>query len=212
MILDPFRQTVGFDLGKPGGAEIAPDQRGMAVIAEGPPDRHRLGPEAAVRKADHNGSARAQHTGGLAQHGDGIFQILHRDANHRRVDAPVLQQQRWVAVEVLDEPSGEPRVGGKLGRVHAEPDHLGILGLGRQMADPAAHQVEQHAALRQHGAVEIRQRGDRFVIDVINQPRLFVEQFVLVAVDLAEGALRQPERFAHVTSPSFEWRVLAETT
>ena len=92
-------------------------------------------------------AAGAQHARDLAQHRDRLLQILHRDADHRRVDAVVVERQVRVLVQVLHEPAAEARVRRQLGCVHAVADDLGITDLRRQMADPAAHQIEQHAAL-----------------------------------------------------------------
>src|SRR5262245_25336402 len=62
------------------------------------------------------------------------------------------------------------------------------------MADPAAHQIEERAARRQHGAIEIRQRGDRAVIDVLDETGRLVEQRVVRFVEAGEGARRQAQR------------------
>ena len=43
---------MGFDALEPGITQIKADQAGMAVVVEGSPHRHRLGPETAVGKAD----------------------------------------------------------------------------------------------------------------------------------------------------------------
>src|SRR5258708_38979436 len=74
LILDPFGEAVGFDLREPGMAQIALDQRRMAVIVEPVPDRHRLRRKAAVREADDDGSAGAQHPRDLAQHRDRLLE------------------------------------------------------------------------------------------------------------------------------------------
>src|SRR5258708_4107054 len=151
-ILDPLGQNPGFDRREPGMAQIELDQLGMPAIVQRAPDRHRLGPEAAVREADDERRAGPQHPPDIAQYGDRLLQILDRHADHRRVDAGVGERQPGFAVEVLDEPTIEPRVGGQLGGVQAMADHLAVADLRWQMADPAAHQVEQYAAGGQYAA------------------------------------------------------------
>src|SRR5258708_28856892 len=47
-ILDPFRQHAGLDRLEAGMAQVALDQPEMTAIVERAPDRHRLGPEAAI--------------------------------------------------------------------------------------------------------------------------------------------------------------------
>ena len=84
----------------------------------------------------------------------------------------VVERQVRILVQILDEPAAEARVRRQFGFVHAVADDFGIFDLRRQMADPAAHQIEQHAALRQHAAIEIGQRGDRVLVDMIDEPRL----------------------------------------
>ena len=67
-------------------------------------------------------------------------------------------------------------------------DHLGVAHLRRQMADPAAHQVEQYAAVRQGRPVQFGQCGDRAVVDMQHEARRLVEEFVLFRVEFGEGA------------------------
>ena len=81
------------------------------------------------------------------------------------------------------------------------PDHLGVVDLGRQMADPAAHQIEQHPIRRQNGAVKAGQRRNRPVVDMANQPRRLVEDRVVLGVELGERITRQPEPILHVSLP-----------
>ena len=103
---------MGLDIGEARMAQILLDQPGVAVIVQRPPHRHRLGPEAAVRKADDNRAAGAQDARRLAQQFDRALEVLDRDADHRRVDAAVAERQDRVAIEILHEPAAEARVRG----------------------------------------------------------------------------------------------------
>src|SRR5271169_741143 len=89
LVLDPLGQAVGLDLGEAGVAQVVRDELGVPGIVKRSPDRHRLGPEAAVREADSRRAAGPQHPRALAQDLDRALQILDRDADHRRVDAVV---------------------------------------------------------------------------------------------------------------------------
>src|SRR6185437_5602094 len=55
-VFDIFGKHAGLDRGKAGVLEIALDEGGVAPVVEGAPDCDRLGPEAAVRKADEIGA------------------------------------------------------------------------------------------------------------------------------------------------------------
>jgi len=163
----------------------------MPFVVESPPDRHGFCPEAPVRKADDERAAGPQNASDLAQHRHRLLQILDRHADHRRIDVRIRKRQRRVAVQVLDEPAVEPRIGGQFGGIHAVADHFGINHFRRQMADPAAHQIEQDAARGQYAAIELRQRGNCPVVDVMDEPGRLVKKLVLLPIDLGEGALRQ---------------------
>src|SRR5207249_640714 len=49
-VFDVFGQHAGFDRREAGVLEVALDEKGVALIVEGAPDRHRLGRETAVRE------------------------------------------------------------------------------------------------------------------------------------------------------------------
>ena len=64
-------------------------------------------------------------------------------------NSPVLERQPGVGVEVLDHEGVETLVAPQLHLVHAEPDHPPVLDLGREVADPTAHKVQDLAAGRE---------------------------------------------------------------
>src|SRR6516165_6400637 len=169
----------------------------MTVVVERPPDGDGLCPEAAVREADHEWCPRPQYPRDFTQYRDRSLQVLDRHANHRGVEAGIAERQARLTVEVLDEPTVEPRIGGELGGVHAVADHLLVRDFRRQVADPAAHQVEQHAIRRQQVAVEAGQRRYGTLVDVTDEPRRLIEDLVRLVVELGKGAVRQPELILH---------------
>jgi len=73
----------------------------------------------------------------------GFLQILYGDGAHRAVEVIILQRQHRLAIEVLHKPARQPRIGRQLLGVHAMADELAVIDIGRQMADPARHQIEQ---------------------------------------------------------------------
>ena len=71
------------------------------------------------------------------------------------------ERQARVAIQILYVPFVEKRVFRQLAGVEPDPDDPRIGDLGRQMADPARHQIEDGAAGRQDLAIEVGDRGDR---------------------------------------------------
>jgi hypothetical protein len=67
-------------------------------------------------------------------------------------------------------------------------DDFVILNLGWQMAHPTAHQIENAAACRQTLAIELRQGGNRAVVDMRNKARRGIEHGVVFAIRLAKSA------------------------
>jgi hypothetical protein len=60
------------------------------------------------------------------------------------------------------------------------------------MTDPSPHQIEQASAFWQVGSVELGQRCNRALVDVVDAVLQFVEDLVLLRVDLRECAPQQP--------------------
>ena len=76
LVLDPFREAMTFNPIEAGLAQVKLNEARVPLVIEPAPDRHRLGPEAAVGEADRDESAWAQHPRDLAQHRHGLLQIL----------------------------------------------------------------------------------------------------------------------------------------
>jgi hypothetical protein len=91
-----------------------------------------------------------------------------------------------VAIEVLDVPFVEEGVLDEFLLVEADADDAPVLGLGRQVADPARHQIEDRAAGRENAPVEIRDAGDRRLVDMGDEARQPVELLVRRFIDTAE--------------------------
>ena len=163
---------------EPGMAQVLIDQPGVA--------RHRRAPRqiatALVQKQRLEklitiGAARAQH----ARQPRATPRPAAADTALRRRSSPhrccVLSSgRRWSLVQILDEPPAETLVRGKLGLVHAVADDFCIFDLRWQTADPTAHQIEQHAAFRQHAGDRNRSaRRPHALVDTIDEPRRLVE-------------------------------------
>ena len=110
-------------------------------------------PGRSTRRTSRNSSERVRH-------------VLDRDRARGAVERLVVERQAWLAVHVVHDVTGELRVVGHLLGVHPEPHDLARVEALRQMAAPAAHQIEQPAAGRQHRRVEPAERGDGAVVDV----------------------------------------------
>jgi len=163
----------------------------MAGIVQLVPDGHRLGGEAAVRKRDHQRRARPEHAGRLAQHRHRLGEIIDRDAQTGRVKFGVAIGQARVAVEVVHHPFGQPRVGGQLLGIHAQPGHAPIGYLRRQMADPAAHQIQHRSARRKILAVKLGHRRDGAAVNMRHQPRRLIEDLIRRLILAPKRAGRQ---------------------
>ena len=90
----------------------------------------------------------------LAQHAHGVDEVVHRHADGAAVELAVGERQHGPLVQVVHHERVQARVGAQLDLVHPEPDHAPVLDLGRQVADPARHEVEEGAAAREALAVD----------------------------------------------------------
>src|SRR5262249_38670630 len=99
-------------------------------------------------------------------------------ADRGGVDACAVEWKHWIGIEVLHKVAREPRIGGQLFLVHAVADDLAVGDIGRQMADPARHEVEDHAAGWKQLAIERGDRRDRGVVDMRDQPRRRVKTLI----------------------------------
>jgi hypothetical protein len=119
-----------------------------------------------------------QHPSDLTQHLHGPGQIIYGDADPRSVELPADEWQAGVRVQVLDGVGVEPLVAAQLHLVHAEPDHTPVLDLGREVAHPTAHQVEDLSASREQFPVQLRDRRYCGLVNVRDEPGRPVESLV----------------------------------
>jgi hypothetical protein len=102
-----------------------------------------------------------------------------------------------IGVEVVDDRGGRLRVGGELGRVHAEDREPG--GCVAKVRYPGTHEVEDVAGQAELG-VEVADCRDRGVIDVRDEARQTVEVGVRCRVGPVEEARREPVPVVHGAS------------
>ena len=115
------------------------------------------------------------------------LEILNRDAEAGGVEGGGVEGQGLVGVEVLDEAAVEAWVGGELIFVQAVAGDAGIRDIIGQVADPAAHEVEDDAAGGERVAVEGGDRVDGGVVDVGDEAGVGIEERVGGAVLSGEG-------------------------
>src|SRR5262249_55654927 len=120
------------------------------------------------------------------------YQVLNRDADGCGLKLGVGKWQHWVGVQVVDEPRFEPRVSRQLLRVHAQANDSAVLDLGRQVTDPAAHEIQDRASRREVLPIDLGYGRDGVVVDVGHEARRLVEaqiQGFVVAAKRLRGYL-----------------------
>ncbi len=137
----------------------------MPGLIEQAPAGDGFGCQTSVREGDDQRRARLQHPRDLADHLAGTPEILDRAAQRRAVEFSIGKGQHRVAVQILRPPFVEKRVLGQGLAIDPDADDAAIGRLGRQMRDPARHDVENGAAGRQQLAVKIGDGGNRRAID-----------------------------------------------
>src|SRR5262249_30579406 len=101
--------------------EVHLDQLAVTFVVERAPYRDGLGPETAVREADDAGRAGLEHTRDLGEYLDWVSKILHRNRDQAGIEAPVVERQMRIAIEVVHDAPGEAGIGVEFDRVHPEP-------------------------------------------------------------------------------------------
>src|SRR3712207_1428501 len=162
----------------PGLFEVALDEAHVALIVELVPDGYRFTGEATVGEGDHHRSSYPEHPPDLAQHLNRPHQIIYRDANPYPDELPAPEWQLWCTVQVLDYVLIVPVVPSQLYLVHPQADDALVLDLRRQVADPAAHQIEDLAVRLEELPVELGDGGYRPVVYVGDEPGRAVEVLV----------------------------------
>lgn len=120
------------------------DQGSVPCRIKHAPYRNGFRWKAAVEKADQEQRTISKSTADLCEDFDRPLKILQAHAAERGIERASFERQQRVAIEVLNEPAVEPRIGGELALVHAVPNDLGVRTVSRQVADPAGHQVQNN--------------------------------------------------------------------
>ena len=113
-----------------------------------------------------------------------MLQILPAGNDQGAVRAVVVEGEGLILIEVLNPVPIESGVGGQLLIVEAMANHLVVVDVVRQMADPAAHQIQNLGAGRNPLAIQLRQPSAEAGVEMVNEARLAVEQRVITAIEL----------------------------
>jgi hypothetical protein len=185
----------------PGVLQVAFYESHATSVVQLVPDGDGLTGKATVREGDYRRSADLQHAPDLAQYLHGPSQVIDGDADASPVELGVVKRETGIRVEVLDDEGVEPLVAAKLDLVHAEADHAPVLDLRRQVADPAAHEIQEGSAGWEEVPVQLRDGAYGPLIDVRHEPGRAVELLVWRLVGAPEGVLWYPR---HLTAPSLK--------
>jgi len=98
------------------------------------------------------------------------------------VELATRKGQHRVAVQILGAPFIEEWVLGQRAAIDADADDAAERRFGRQVRDPAGHDVEDGAARWQHFAIKVSDCGDRRPVDA-SRRRLARENGVRYLVD-----------------------------
>jgi len=131
----------------------------------------------------------------IAHHRDRLRKVLHRDADHRRIENRIAERNGGRRIEVVDDEGFKTRILGKLGCVHPKPGDRAIGAFRREMADPTAHEIQDDAAWRQVRAVQFGDRRDRQIVDVCDKTGSIVEAGIRARIYAAEGDIGQHQSF-----------------
>ncbi len=121
----------------------------------------------------------------VVEHVERLREVVDRHAAGRCVERFVGEGQRRVRVEVVDDPLVGLRVVLQLGCVHAQHDEARRRCV--EVRHPRRTQVEDVAGEAEL-VVEVTDRGDRAVVDVLHEPQRLVEPRVGTLVGPGEEA------------------------
>jgi hypothetical protein len=134
------------DVGEvPGVLQVALHELHVALVVELMPDSDRLIWKTTIREGDDRRSADLQHAPDLSQHLHRPGQVIDGDADPNPIELRIPERQVRIRVQILDHVGVEPLIAAQLYLVHAEPDHAAVFDFRRQVADPAAHEVQDRA-------------------------------------------------------------------
>src|SRR5215204_5389650 len=175
-----------------GFLEVAFNESHMAPVIQPVPDLDRLRRKTAIGECDRQRCTDLEHPTDFAQYLHGPGQVIYRDADSNPVELCLSERQFGVRVQVLDDVGVEPLVAAQLHLVHAEPDHTPVFDLGRKVADPTAHEVEELSSGRKQLPVQLRDRRDCGFVYVRDEPGRPVELLVRRLVGPPENILWKP--------------------
>jgi hypothetical protein len=170
----------------PGLAKVVLDQLSVAGVVESLPDRDRLRWEASVGKRHYQRGIGSEHTADFAQDVDWRGEVLNGDADRGTIELGRSELQAWFVIEVVHDMGVQPWVGSELVSIQTQADYSGVGDLWRQVAHPAAHEVQEGSPGWKELAVQLRDGRDGRVVDVRDESRLGIEEPVRALVVPAE--------------------------
>ena len=160
----------------------------VATVVEGVPSGNGFAGKAPVRERDDQRCFGPEHPGQLAQNRHRLGQVVDGNADGRAVKFGVGEGQQGLLVQILHQVGVQARVGAQLGGVQPQAHYAALGHFERQMAHPAAHQIEHGPVGREILPVELGDGGNGRVIDVGDEARVAVEVRVGRFVLALEGA------------------------
>mmetsp|Transcript_8199 Transcript_8199/g.33749 ORF Transcript_8199/g.33749 Transcript_8199/m.33749 type:complete len:240 (+) Transcript_8199:102-821(+) len=169
-----------------GVVEVGADDEDVLEVVGAEPDVDRLRGEAAVREREERRAAGFEHSRDFARDLERFGQVIDRDAVGDDVERGVLEGERRVGVEVLDDALVDVGVRVELHGVHAERDAAAVpqrVCCRGEVRDVRGAEVEDGGPvpLAEDFVVVCRERGDGGLVDVVHE--------ALEGVEVAIGRL-----------------------
>ena len=156
----------------------------MIAIGTIGPDLGSFGEKHAIAERHDHLTVRTRDPQKLLGDGFRLLQILPTRHDQGAVHAAVFKGKRLRLVEVLHPMPIEAGIGLQLLRVEAMADHLLVTPIVRQVAHPAAHQIQHHGTGGDAVAVQLSQSSSETAIQMLNEPGFAVKEGVVTAIQL----------------------------